>query len=532
MVGVNEDLQQRAHGATRPPELPQALQAAATFGAGRVELRETHASWVFLAGRFAYKIKKPVKLEFLDYSTPALRRAACHEEVRVNRELAGEVYLGVRAIVRTSAGLALGEEDDPRALDYVVQMRRFEESRTLQGMIDAGELRKRDVGVLAHMLARFHERAPVVRGAEPAQLLERWQRNLHELDAIVDPARWRLHLVREFAHAFIASHAAELNARLREGRVRDGHGDLRCEHVLFEDGVQVVDRIEFDPRLRRLDVGADLAFLAMDLEANGEPGAARCLVEQYRAAGGAPGEAALLAFHSAYWGLVRAKVAVIAASSGGGSARLDQAERLRALAERLCWRARGPLALIVCGPAASGKSTLARELADRSGLTPLASDELRKRLAGVSPGERARPEHYSAEFTQATYAALGEAARARLAHGEGAILDATCRTVEQRAGLLRAIEDLADRLLLVQCRVSLATAIRRARERMGEPGQVSDATPEVVEAHYREFQPPRELPAGSKLELDCEAPLERQANEVALALDHHGGSSGRIAGTT
>ncbi len=517
---------------TASAELPRALQAAATFGAGRVELRETHASWVFLAGRYAYKVKKPVKLEFLDYSTPALRRAACHEEVRVNRELAPGVYLGVRAIVRTPAGLALAEEHDRRAFEYAVQMRRFEESRTLRGLIDAGELRDGVISEVAVVLARFHERTPVATGAEPAHVLERWQRNLHELEAIVDPVRWRLHLVREFAHAFVATHVATLNERLREGRVRDGHGDLRCEHVLLEDGVQVVDRIEFDPRLRRLDVGADLAFLAMDLEANGEPRAARRLLQEYRQAGGAPGEDALLAFHAAYWALVRAKVAVIAASSGGDPARLGEAERLRALAERLRWRARGPLALIVCGPAASGKSTLAAELGARSGLAVLASDEQRKRLAGIPPGQRAGPEHYSAQFTQATYAALGEAAAARLAQGEGVIVDATCRTVEQRATLLAAIANVAERLLLVQCRVTLATAMRRARERMGEPGHVSDATPEVVEAHYREFQPPSELPEECTHELDCELPLERQANEVTLALDRRGHSRGRIAEAT
>jgi uncharacterized protein len=521
---MNDEREQQKQGsAPEPAELLRELKASAVFGAGPLQQRETHASWVFLAGPFAYKIKKPVKLEFLDYSTPALRRAACLEEVRINRELAVGIYLGARALVRTPRGrLTLGDEHDPRAFEYVVQMRRFEESRTLQGLIDAGELRERDISETARALARFHERAPVAKGVEPAQLLERWQRNLHELEAIVDPASWRLQEVREFAHAFVTANAAKLNARLRGGYVRDGHGDLRCEHVLLEGGVQIVDRIEFDPRLRRLDVGADLAFLAMDLEANGEPGAARLLLREYREAGGTPGEDTLLAFHSAYWAFVRAKVALIAAASNEDADRLAEAERLRALAERLRWRARGRLALIVCGPAASGKSTLAHELAERSGLAVIASDQVRKRLAGVAPDERARPEHYSAKFTRATYAALGEQARARLAGGEGVILDATCRTAEQRAVLLGATDGFAGRVLLVQCRVSLATAMRRARERMREPGRVSDATPEVAEAQYAEMQAPSELPAERLLELDCELPLERQANEVALALDRPG----------
>jgi uncharacterized protein len=525
---LNEDRKQHADAAVAAPaELLRALEQSATFGPGHLERRETHASWVFLAGAHAYKIKKPVKLEFLDYSTLALRRAACREEVRVNRELAGAIYLGVRSIVRTPAGPQLGAEGDAGAIEYVVQMRRFQESRTLQGLIDAGELREDALGAVAATLARFHERAPIATAAEPSEVLERWQRNLRELEAIVDPAGWRLHLVREFAHAFLARHVDALNRRLREGRVRDGHGDLRCEHVLLQDGVQIVDRIEFDPRLRRLDVGADLAFLAMDLEANGAAGAARTLVERYRSAGGEPGEERLLAFHAAYWALVRAKVAVIAASSrearAGASqerdALLARAEQLRALAERLRWRARGAVALVVCGPAASGKSTLARELAARSGLQVISSDRVRKALAGIAASERAAAEHYTPQFTRATYAELGAQARARLAGGMGAILDATCRTREQRALLLDAIAPAAEQVLFVRCQVPLAGVLERARRRMGERGRVSDATPEIVERQYAEFEPLSELASEQACELDGQAPLERQADEATLALD-------------
>lgn len=501
-------------------ELLSALGDPSTYGqAGAVERHETHASWVFLAGPWAYKAKKPVKLAFLDYSTTVLRHAACREEVRVNRELAGDIYEGVCALVRTDRGLTLGAEDDPRAVEFLVRMRRFDPDRTLQGLIDRDELQDREIDAVAQALARFHERAPIASAAEPAQVLARWERNATELEAIVDRAGWRVHLIREFAHAFLAAHVEALNERLREGRVRDCHGDLRCEHVLLDDGVRIVDRIEFDPRMRMLDVGADLAFLAMDLEANGRDRAARRLVDSYRAAGGDPGGEQLLAFHAAYWALVRAKVAVIAAGSSGGAARREESVRMRDLAERLRWRARGAVAVIVCGPAASGKSTLASELASRSGLPAFSSDEVRKELAGVAPDERARPEHYSDAFTERTYAALGERAAERLRHGEGAILDATCRTAEQRAALLRSIGPAARRVLFVHCRVDLESALMRARARMGEPERISDATPEIVERHYREFEPLAELAPERVLELDGELPLERQGNEVVLALD-------------
>ncbi len=520
------------HFETQTNELLSALSDPATFGAtDRVERCDTHASWVFLAGTWAYKVKKPVKLGFLDYSTIALRRAACREEVRINRELAGDLYEGVCAVVRSDRGLALGDEDDPRAIEYLVRMRRFDRSRTLQGLVDRGALQEREIHEVARTLARFHECAPTVRAAEPAQVLARWQRNLDELEALVDPVAWRLHLVRGFAHAFLVAHVESLNARLREGRVRDCHGDLRCEHVLLEEGVRIVDRIEFDPSMRALDVGADLAFLAMDLEANERPGAARRLIDSYRAQGGDPGSEELLAFHAAYWALVRAKVAVIAAGDSDDGARLEEAGRLRALAERLRWRARGRIALIVCGPAASGKSTLAAVLASRSGLGVIASDEVRKGLAGIASSERARPEHYSPAFTRRTYATVGERAAERLRRGEGVILDATCRTPAQRATLLHAVEESAQNVLLVHCRIDLATALARAQARMRNPTRVSDATPEIVERQYGEFEPPTELAPERVLALDGELALERLGNEVVLALDRLMARSGEDRAT-
>jgi uncharacterized protein len=526
-------MDRRAH--TGPAQEPHSGPPAgflnpSTYGSPDVvACHETHASWVFLSGPWAFKVKKPVRLAFLDYSTLALRRAACREEVRVNRELGGDIYVGVRALVPAGSGFALADEHDPRAVEYAVQMRRFDEAATMKGLIEAGELSEARLHDVAIRLARFHASSPVTSGGEPAQLLARWQQNLAELERLVEPSAWRIQLACEFAHAFLAAHADEITMRLRDGRVRDCHGDLRCEHVLLDGGVRVVDRIEFDPRLRRLDVGADLAFLLMDMEAMGHRDGAGCLLREYRVAGGRPGADTLLAFHAAYWALVRAKVAVIAAPSQPIRGR--EALTLRSLAERLCWRARGALAVIVCGPAASGKSTLARELATRSGLAVVASDEVRKRLAGLGAGERASSEHYTPEFTARTYAAVGEAARARLAGRDGVIVDATCRSVEQRAVLWHAIAGVSDQVLLVHCSVSLQTALRRARARLSDPERVSDATPAIAAAQHEQFEPPAELPADAVLRLDCEQPPGRQAEELTRTLDRRMAGRGAIAST-
>ena len=327
-----------------------------------VAVHETHASWVFVAGDRAYKVKKPVALGFLDYSTLALRHGACREEVRVNQELAPGIYLGVRAIVRTPHGLCFAAEDTPGAVEYAVEMHSFREGDTFAGLIAAGSLTRAHVDAVARLLADFHRSAAVVADWGPDRVLAVWRSNVGELQGMGHPAGWRLDIVAAFGETFVKRHALELRRRALLGLARDGHGDLRCEHVLAGPTVRVVDRIEFDPQLRRTDVACDLAFLAMDLEAHGQRWAARELVSAYRHAGISPGGEALRSFYAAHWALVRAKVALIAAAEHDGESGAEQlraAQQLWSLSERLCWRARAPLAIVICGPAASGKSTLA-----------------------------------------------------------------------------------------------------------------------------------------------------------------------------
>jgi predicted kinase len=341
-----------------------------------------------------------------------------------------------------------------------------------------------------------------------------------------------------FGEAFVNAHASRIEQRVREGHVRDGHGDLRCEHVLLGHPVRVVDRIEFDPTLRHMDVASDLAFLAMDLEAHRRRWAMRELVRAYRHAGGNPGGERLRSFYAAHWALVRAKVALIAATTRTSPDRrrkLAQARRLWNLAERLCWRARQPLVIVVCGAAGSGKSTLAAELARRSGLPVVSSDEIRKRHAGLRATERARPEHYTREFTRATYDLLGREALAQLDHKGAVILDATCQTKSQRASLFHRLDLRAVTFLVIHCQVTLETALARAAARMQSPGRISDATPQIVVEQFRSFQALDELMPESVLALDAEQATEVQVAEVTHAVDERircgGRTHTRVAGT-
>jgi aminoglycoside phosphotransferase family enzyme/predicted kinase len=510
-------------GGSTDPALLEALATPATYGQDLpVAVHETHASWVFVAGERAYKIKKPVALGFLDYSTLSRRHAACREEVRVNQDLAADIYLGVRALIRTAHGFRLAGEGADGAVEYAVEMQSFDERDTLAGVIAAGDLTPVHIQDIARRLASFHSSAPVVGGAGPSEVLASWRANIQELDRLRHPDRWNVAVTAGFAEAFVRAHRREIEQRARDQHIRDGHGDLRCEHVLARGAIRIVDRIEFDPALRHTDVACDLAFLTMDLEALGQRWAARELVNAYRQAGGSPGSESLRAFYAAHRALVRTKVTLIDAAGhepDAGGSRHQHVTRLWALAEQLCWRARRPLVIVVCGPAGSGKSTLAAELARRSQLEVVASDAIRKRRAGLAPTERARPEHYSGQFTQATYELLGRGALARLRRDGGVIVDATCRTSSQRAQLLQWLDGHAATRVIVLCQVTRETALARAGRRMQRADRVSDATPQIVAEQFDAFEPLDELAARSVLALDAEQTLDMQVAEVTRAVD-------------
>jgi aminoglycoside phosphotransferase family enzyme/predicted kinase len=510
-------------GSQGDPSLIRALGEPDMYpGRPSVTVHETHASWVFLAGDHAYKVKKPVALGFLDYSTLARRRGACLEEVRVNQELAPGLYLGVRAIVESARGLRLAPGEDPTAVEYVVEMLRFRARDTFAGLIEAGTLAPADVVAAARVLGEFHSRAQVVEDWGPERVLDVWRRNVRELQGIEHPSGWRVDVAAGFGEAFVRAHEPELRRRALDGLARDGHGDLRCEHVLARPEIRVVDRIEFDARLRRTDVAADLAFLAMDLEAHGQRWAARELYEAYGESGPSLGDESLRSFYAAHWAIVRAKVALILASERdepANAADLRLAEQLWCLSERLCWRARRPLAIVICGPAASGKSVLAEELSRRSELPIVSSDAVRKRLAHLAPSQSASAEHYSAEFTRATYEQLTRDALDALRGERGVLVDATCRSRADRGPLLSALRAAGARLLIVRCEVPLELALRRATERLRDPRRVSDATPEIAERQFRDFEELDGRSEGCALRLDTSGTSDLQVAAVARAAD-------------
>jgi uncharacterized protein len=508
----------------------RAALARPDFYPGRpdhVDVGETHISWVFLAGDRAYKLKKPLVLPFLDYATPRRRREMCEEEVRLNRRLAPDVYLGVRAVAASADGLVLAAEDDPRAVDYLVEMWRFDEQCTLAAKLERGELKRGEVVAVARLLARFHARARRVAAVGvPALAVERrMTENFHELLAIVEQRAEieRVLTLERFAHAWVVAHAQMLDARARRGFVREVHGDLRAEHVLLDETVQVVDCIEFDRGLRELDVADDLAFLVMDLTASGGERFARTLVDAYRDAGGDPGEDRLIGFYAAYRALVRAKVALLCAAQHPASSsehghESAAARALLAVAERFAWRARLPLVIVLCGVPAAGKSHLAEALAEVSGLPYLSSDVTRKRLAGIRSHQRALSGVYSADFNRLTYAELGRSAARETAACGGALVDATFRHRADRDAFAQAFENAAP-LLFVECRAPARVLAERAGLRDRQPRRVSDASLSVVLRERSSWEPLDELRPEAHVSLRSDRPVEAQLADLLALLD-------------
>lgn len=502
--------------------LRRALRAP---GAPPVEVRETHVSWVFLTRERAYKLKKPVHFGFIDQSSPEARRRGCEEEVRVNAVLAPDVVLGVRAVVPSGDSYALDAPSSPAAVDWVVEMRRFDEDRTMAALIARNALPDGAVPDVAARIAAFHAETPAYDApGHAAATREEVDDNIAELVAAEDEPTRALPRIARFVAAFVARHEAQLTARGRDGRVRDGHGDLRAEHVVLEDGqVTIVDRLEFDPELRRVDVADDLAFLVMDLRALGAPAAAEQLIDAYRSAGGDPGDDALVAFFAAHRALVRAKVALLRAGQRTADterARDDEsaAADLIRLAEHMTWAARGRRVVLVHGPPASGKTWLATALSACSGLPVVSTDAVRKELLGVAATEHAPPAAYAPAQRRAVYAEVGRRAAAALEHGS-VIVDATLGDPAVRGALLEILAPEAARLVAIRCHAERATLLRRATDRAAHAADMSDAGRTEVEWLSEAFMPLTDIPAGQRIDVDTERDVEDLIDDVGSWID-------------
>ena len=441
-------------------------------------VRETHSALLILCGDLAYKVKKPVDLGFLDFSTPALRSAACHRELVLNRRMSPDAYVEVLDVV----------DDRGRRRDSILVMRRMPDDRRLATLVTAGADVSSEIRRLAKQVAAFHAtartNAQIGAEGEPDALTRRWRSNLAGLRDLA-PTRvpaGSLDEVERLSEAYVAGRVELLVERVRAGRVRDGHGDLLADDIfLLDDGPRVLDCLDFDDRLRWMDVVDDVACLQMDLERLGAPHVAEQLVRDYHEFSGAVEPVSLSHHYVAYRAVMRAKVAAIrerAATGGLGGQAAAEAELLVELGLGHL-RAGLPRLVLVGGAPGAGKTTVADELVSRLRAAGLGADRLRKELAGLDPREH-HPQAfgeglYSATHTATVYRALADKARFMVAHGETVVVDASFATSAQRE-LFRAVaRDLRTPLVELECSAPAADLDARLRRRELEPSRYSDA---------------------------------------------------------
>jgi aminoglycoside phosphotransferase family enzyme/predicted kinase len=436
---------------------------------------ETHASVLEFDGDLVRKRKKAVRFPFVDLSTPELRRAACRNELHLNRRLAPDVYLRVEEIHSASGAL----------IDAEVVMRRLPEERSLAARVNAGTDVMDDLTRIAQVLAAFHagaQRSPdIARAGTPDGLRGRWHADLDEWEPLAAQVIRCPGLDRErtLVDRYIAGRADLLTGRVADGHIVDGHGDLLTTDIFcMPDGPRILDCLEFDSALRCGDALADVAFLAMDLERLGRPDLADRIVTDYRRFAGEDAPGSLLHLYVAQRAMVRSKVACLKAGQGDPDAP-DDARAHYELCRRHLEAARVIVAVIGGGPG-TGKSTLASRLASATGWLHLRSDELRREIGGIGQAvrnDRDALDHglYAPELTDRTYSALMDRAAIALRGGRGVILDATFSAERFRRDTRRVADDTVSDVVEFECVAPEGTVQDRVRRREARHDDPSEA---------------------------------------------------------
>jgi uncharacterized protein len=487
MGGMSTDPETLAGARDRVAALRSSLEARE----GKpVRLVETHISWVLLADTLAYKLKKPVRLPFLDFTTLAARRRYCEEELRLNRRFAPSLYLDVAEVRDSPTGPSFG--GDGPLLDVAVRMRRFPDGALWSEMLAAGRLLPRHIDSMAQRLSVFHRNVAVAPGDSffgSGAVHERVTRRLVEAieASLTPPASTDLPwpALRAWLMQQLESLAPLWDQRRRDGHVRECHGDLHLANVLqLDDEPCAFDGIEFDDELRWIDVLDDMVFLAMDLLAHGQPALAYRFVNAYLEASGDYEGLPTLRFYMVCRALVRSQVMTLVDGQGVRSSAGVGASTYLALAAVRSRNADARLA-ITHGLPGSGKTFASQALVEQAGAIRVRSDVERKRLFGLGALQSSRDQVpggiYDSASTARTYARLHEVARVALLAGWPVVVDAAFLRRSERAQFAALAATLGMPFSIVDCRASMPLLRQRLAQRQALGRDASEADVGVLE---------------------------------------------------
>jgi len=478
---------------------------------------QTHISHVFLTGGLVYKVKKPIRYDFLDFSTLAQRGYFCRQEVNLNRRLTHDLYLGVARITEQNKRLTVNGRG--KVVEYAVLMREMPQDRMMDRLLAAGQVGGKEIKDLVRILAPFYRNARtggvVNQDGRVAVIRKNTEENFTEtrpfVGKLVSPGDYQT--VLRYTRRFIDLNHPLFEGRIADNRIRDGHGDLHSGNICLEPEIQIYDCLEFNHRFRYSDVACDLAFLAMDLDFHGYPVLSRLLVREYVRLAQDPEAKRLMNFYKCYRACVRAKIHAFASAESEippreRSAHRRQARRYFQLAQTYARADRPHPLIIFFGLMGTGKTTLAQALSRKTGWEVISTDRVRKHLARLKPTDRQQEAFgqgiYSRDLSEKTYRTMRQEAEHLLKQGHPVILDGSYKKQQERSSLLELARNLGADIRFVECRAPVTLIRQRLEARRRDPQAVSDGRWELFRDQRADFDPTGDIipQHGFRLRLD------------------------------
>ncbi len=481
----------------------------------KVEFTQTQMSFIFLTGEYVFKVKKPVNLGYLDYTTLEKRRFFCNQEVELNRRLSPDVYLEVVPIVTNGGRISLGSNGE--IIEYAVKMKQLPRERSMDNLLLQNQVTAEMIVAVAQKLAAFHKSVQINPSisafgkldAIMVNILENFTQTEKYIGTTI--SRQKYERIIAYNESFTKTHKALFQKRIDKGRIKDCHGDLHAAHVFFANGIYIYDCIEFNDRFRYCDVASEVAFLAMDLDRYQRADLSQAFINAYVQFSRDEELRRLLNFYKCYRAYVRGKVE---------SFKLDDpfiAEKEAALVaargyfDLACRYTRTkPVLLIIAGLVGTGKSTIAQALSQSLGFTVISSDVTRKALAGISPTEHRFEDFtggiYSPDFSRKTYDGMFAQARTALAQGQSVILDASFRKQRERATAKSLADEANADFLVIECALDAGTIKKRLEQRLKETS-TSDGRWEIYQSQKQDFDKIMEFPPQNHIIVDTSKPV-------------------------
>jgi uncharacterized protein len=481
-----------------------------------VEVVQTHISYVFIAGDYVYKVKKPVNFGFLDFTTLEQRKFYCEEELRLNKRLAPTIYLDVVPLTQDNQG-HLSISGNQHVVEYAVRMKKMPLDKMLKILLAKGQVDEKILDAMAGKIASFHKAAQTGGSIDEMGSIKTIRHNTEENFAQTEKhiditiPLYQYQFIRDYVEQFLAANKSFLEKRVAQHKIRDCHGDLHLEHICIADEVIVFDCIEFNERFRFSDVAAEVSFLTMDLDYNGYPEQAKTFVQSYLKYSGDHDMPALLNFYRCYYAYVRGKVT---------SFRLDQKEipehendaikktasQYFDLAYTYATRLEKPVLILTAGMIGSGKSHQARHLKARLGADVIRTDVLRKELLSIAPAEKHHEAFgqgiYSDDISRQTYSKALELAAEKIRQGKPVVIDASFKNRSDRTLAVDLAGKLHVPFYFIECVCPDDVVKIRLDKRKLDKDNPSDGRWEILEEQKRQFEATNEIPEACYFKID------------------------------